>query len=265
MINLYKSRTFVSYQGKCPMNCKHCYAHELEYSSNSNCISEVVNEVDKQEFDIIYVSQRYENFYDEEKGVSLCQALYERHHKDLLIITRSYLSDRLVEKLVQLNKTMQCRGNQLYLAVSICAEQSYSFTEDESVCPTPQQRLLNLKRVHPHHIKTLLFLRPVFPDKVIPAAECISIIKQAKDFTDAVISSGLIVSDAILKRLGLEKASFAYLESGDSSYLADLNQDDILYMDVENELQMIQNECEFFGIPFFRHSMPALNYLLAAS
>lgn len=241
------------------MRCKHCYTYELP-ERKEKIVSEIVSEAANQTFDIIYVSQKYENFYDEKQGLSLCQQLYAAYQKDILIITRSHLSDDVIGQLASLNKKMQYNGNQLYIAVSICADRSYAVTENQTLCPAPSQRLENLRLGQMYGIKTLLFLRPIFPDIVIPAEECIGILDQAKLFADAVVASGLIVTDTILSRLGLEHDMFTYLEKGDSEYLSDLENPQ--YIDVERELSLIQAACKDRKIPFFRHSMPALNYLI---
>lgn len=254
----YEKRLLVSFRGRCPMLCKHCYTYELP-GRDEKTIPEIVLEAANQIFDVIYVSQKYENFYDEKQGLSLCQELYAIYQKDILIITRSYLSDAIINQLGTLNKKMQSNGNQLYMAVSLCADQSYAVTESQMICPAPSRRLENLRRGRLQGVKTVLLLRPIFPDVVIPVKECIGLLEQAKHFVDAVVSSGLIVTDTILTRLGLERDMFSYLETGDSEYLSDLENPQ--YLDVDRELALIQKGCKDRKIPFFRHSMPALNYL----
>lgn len=256
----YKKRVLVSFRERCPMHCKHCYTYDLD-EREKKTIPEIVEETGNETFDIIYLSQKCENFYDGEQGIALCQELYKRYQQDIFIITRSYLSDKIMERLGYLNQEMQLQGNQLYIAVSLCADRSYTITEDQTICPTPNQRLENLRRGQAYGMKTLLLLRPVFPNTVIPVKECIGILDQAKDFVNAVISSGLIVTDAILARLGLDGDRFTYQVDGESEYLSDL--EGARYIDVERELDQIQKGCRDREIPFFRHSMPALNYLAA--
>lgn len=257
----YQNRALVSFKGKCPMNCKHCYTFDLDDQEEISDVSEVVNANIPVDCDIIYVSQRYENFYDEEIGYDLCSSLYEKYHKDIFIITRSVLSDAMMQKLSDLNKQMAMKGHTLYLSVSICADASYAVTEDVKNCPTPSQRISNLQRAHMHGIRTVLMLRPIFPDKIIPISECLSFISQYAYCIDAVVTSGLIVTQNILKRLNLEQNELAYNSTGDSSYLADLQGKDIYYVDVEDELRQIESQCAMNHVPCFRHSMPALNFI----
>lgn len=254
----YKDRVLVSFRGRCPLLCKHCYTYDLDEPKEMS-IHEIVQETGKSTFDIIYLSQKYENFFDESNGLKLCQELYDTFQKDIFIITRSYLSDALMGQLQRLNLKMREQGNQLYIAVSLCADRSYAIAEDPIMCPSPSQRLENLHRGHDLGIKTLLLLRPVFPDSVIPVKECICILEKAKNDVDAVISSGLIVTDNILARLGLENNTFTYKSDSKSEYLSDI--EDAKYLDVEMELSRIKEGCRERGLPFFEHSMPALNYL----
>lgn len=255
----YKKRVLVSFRGRCPFNCKHCYTYELPERTEKT-IPEITAEAGSEyPFDIIYLSQKYENFFDGSRGMALCRELYSRYQKDIFIITRSHLNYEIMVQLGFLNQVMQQQGNQLYLAVSLCADQSYTSIEDSSICPTPNQRLENLRCGKPFGIKTILMLRPIFPNFLVPTDEYIHILQRAEKYTDAVVSSGLIVTDAILTRLGLKAESCIYLENGDSEYLSDLN--DARYLDVENELYYIQSYCQNRKLPFFRHSMPALNCL----
>lgn len=257
----YQSRALISFEGKCPMNCKHCYTYDLDLQADNWDINSVVKKLEHQPCDIIYVSQRYENFCDENRGYLLCNELYNKYRKDIFIITRSYLSDDMIHKLRCLSDFMRNEGNTLYLAVSVCANESYAITENIELCPTPVQRLSNLQRAYEGGIKTILMLRPIFPNTIIPVAECTSLISQSAQYIDSVVASGLIATEGILKRLQIGKNELSYLPSGDSTYLADLKTETILYVDVEGELQEIERQCSINNIPCFRHSMPALNYI----
>ena len=255
----YNSRALISFEGKCPMNCKHCFTYELDTQPPNDDIPTIISNLSPKDCDIIYVSQRYENFYDEDRGYSLCNELFAKLHKDIFIITRSFLSDNMLQKLCVLHQKMRSEGNNLFLAVSICADKSYTVTENEDICPTPSQRMQNLQRAHTCGIKTVLMLRPIFPNSIIPVSECTALISQFSKCIDAVVTSGLIVTDGILERLQIDKHTLSYMPDGDSSYLSNLKGKDILYLDVETELHEIERSCSIAGIPCFRHSMPALN------
>ena len=82
MIDLYRNRTFISFQGKCPMNCKHCYTYELDHKEQEDIFKDI-DEDSIRSCDIIYVSQKYENFHDEKKGMLFCTELYSKYKKEM--------------------------------------------------------------------------------------------------------------------------------------------------------------------------------------
>lgn len=264
MSKLFHTRVFVSFSGKCPMNCRHCYSYEFENNEDSSKdMSEIVNSIAHKDFDIIYLSQKNENFFDANDGIALCDKLYDHYKKDIFIITRCFLSDDAIEKLEELNEKMKLTGNKLFLSVSICGgPTAFEVSEKKGVCPTPNQRLENLRRAHDKNIKTLLTLRPIFPNSVIPIAEVIDLLNESYQYLDAVVSSGLIATDAILGKLGLKKEDYSYLPDGDSDYLSDLQNDRLYFFDVKRELEIIEKNCFVHDVPFFLHSMPALNHLV---
>lgn len=257
----YQRRAFISFDGYCPMNCRHCYTYELEKRMDTRTDIELIEELQQKKFDIIYLSQTYENFYEEEKGIALCEKLYQKYKKDIYIIARSKLSESGISALVKLNTVMKCNDNKLYFATSVCANESYGITEDVSQCPSPEERLEKLKQLHKNGVSTILLIRPLFPKEIISVVECKNLIKKSKGCIDAVISSGLIVTDRILEKLGLSADNLKYLQNGHSEYLANLKKEQVRYLDVEEELMELEKFCNEMKIPFFRHSMPALNTL----
>lgn len=263
MTKKYENRVLISFDGKCPMKCKHCFTYELKKEEFSpRRIDEIIKDVNIEKSDIIYVSHTYENFIDEAKGIELCRKLYNKYSKDIFIITRCSLSDNAIIELKNLNSEMKRRGNQLFFAVSLCANESYGISENVDICPTPQYRLYNLERLYRFGVKTILLLRPIFPDNIVSVIEYLELIKEAKNYIDAVISSGIIVTDSIMKQLNLSEMTLKFMKVGDSAYLDNIERDKIKYVDVESELKLIQNYCELNAIPFFRHSMPALSYIM---
>ena len=261
MADKYKKRVFISFDSTCPMKCKHCYTYELDLQKKERSIAELVNSLEGKEFDVIYVSKSYENFYNEEKGIDLCNALWNRFHKDIFIITRRFLTDQGMEQLADLNERMSQSGNRLYFGISVLAMESSFEVENIEHCPSALERLQNLKRAKEYGLKTILIVRPLLPANIIPLEEPMELIRQSKDFIDAVISSGLIVTDKILKNLNYDRKDIKYLEYGDSAYLADLQGKSVKYVDVRSEIEELRRYCTENGLAFFEHSMPALNAL----
>lgn len=255
----YKKRVFISFDSICPMKCKHCYTYELDLRKKERNVDELVNSLDGKEFDVIYVSKSYENFYNERKGIDLCNALWDKFRKDIFVITRRFLTDQGVEQLADLNERMMKSGNRLYLGISVSAIESSFVVEDQEHCSSTIERLQNLKRAKKYGIKTLLIIRPLLPTNMIPVEEPLELIRRSKDFIDAVISSGLIVTDKIQKNLNCDRKDMKYLEYGDSAYLADLQSESVKYVDVRSEIEELRKYCVENGVAFFEHSMTALN------
>lgn len=257
----YNNRVIVSMDRECPMGCKHCYSFAMTHSNTPQSDESVISRAKKSAADIVYLSEKTENFFDEREGYELCKCLFEECKKDIFVITRSFLSDETIQQLATLDQQMKQTANALYLAVSVCAHESYGITEDIHLCPTPDARISNLKRASALGIHTILMVRPVFPSKMVPIKEYLELVDQCNGNVDVVVTSGLIVTDSILKRLGVEREFFSYMACGDSSYLADLEDKSISYVNVEAELQEIENKCSMCGIPYYRHTMPALNWI----
>lgn len=260
---MYKKRALISFDGKCPMNCKHCYTYELDKKDLGRTCEELARSIGNDTFDIIYVSQSYENFFDAAAGLKLCNLLYEKYQKDIFIITRSFLEDDTIQGLDKLNQIMRKKGNRLYFSVSLCADQSYALMEDAERCPAPDDRIRNLYRIHECGIPAILTLRPVMPDTFIPVKEYKGLIEKTKEYIDAVVASGLILTREIAERLGVKEDAFPFLESGDSDYLDNMDRSKVKYVDVEKELEELHSCCAESSIAFFRHSMPALNDISA--
>lgn len=255
----YTKREMVSFDGRCPLQCKYCYTYDLQENFQHRSIEELVCSIDEKEFDILYFSQTYENFWVQKEGLYFCEELYRKYKKDIFIITKSLLNDNSILRLADLNRQMKNNGNQLYLGVSVCANESYGEVEQKGLCPSPIERISNLERGYRQGIKTLLLLRPIFPDNIVPVRECLDLIGRIKSEVCAVVSSGLITTPNNLKELRLERESLRYLENGDSNYLANIEREKVSFVNVEDELKIIQNYCQEQKIPFFRHSIPALN------
>lgn len=247
-------RELVSFQGKCPLNCKHCYTTEL-YRPILNEVDRVVESTENA--DIIYVSHDYENFYNQDKGIELCKKLFEMHHAHLLIITRVALNDRTIRELIDLSEKMKAEGKFLIFSESIFAMQSYMISE---CCADPGSRIEVLNKMHDAGIPTILMLRPIFPKKYVKLDEYREILDAVK--TNAVVTSGLIVTDGIIEKLGWKVEELNFGENLGSEYLSSLDPETVHYVNVKEEKEFIISECHKREIPCFSHSMEAVRGIL---
>lgn len=259
---MFKKREIVSFAGRCEMNCKHCFALEQENNLESNDVEMVVDSLKDKEFDIIYVSHNKENFFKPEDGLRLCERLYETYKKDLCVTSRCVLENETFEKLVLLNKKMKSKGKRIYWCASVPAMESASIMEDLSKVPSPKERIEFLHKLKTNGICSILSVRPMFPNSVIPDEEICNLIKQSAQSVHAVITGGLITTAEIDKRLGLIQTNWKYSPNNDSDYLVGAIGKEARFVDVEDEILHLKKCCDLYGVAFFAHSMQAINYLV---
>lgn len=258
---MIKKRELVSFDDVCPFNCKHCYTFELNRTGYNRTINEIVDSLANKEFDVVYVSQRKDNFVNPDEGLELCEKLYDKYNCNLIAITRNIFNCEQIDRLTKLNKKMRDNNKFLFMAVSIPALESANVTEDLSKIPTPQERVLFLENISKRDILNILLIRPLLPDDLVPVDEVIRIVQQCKNFVSCIVSSGLAVNDHILKRLNLKEDNLTY-SNEKIDYLVGAIEGNVRYIDVKDKIEIIKNECKKWEIPFFEHSVPALNYLM---
>ena len=264
---MISNRKLVSFDGHCPVNCKHCYTHDFVYETEINPdygqINDLVSSLDDgKDFDVIYVSRRRENFIDESAGIELIKQLYRKYKKHILVITRMNLTKTCIDQLAQINCAMMTEGKRLVVAISIAADSSYNTIEDSQHIASPRDRCEALKKTHEAGIQTILMARPILPNSIIPTREIIELIIEYKQSIDVVVSSGLAVNHRILSRLNKTEKDFIYLPGDNTEFLIGSEAKGIRYVDVSKELASIKESCIKIKIPFYTHSIQALNQLI---
>lgn len=260
-----KERVIVSFSGRCEMNCKHCFALEQEKDFQLNDVDSVVNSLEHENFDIIYVSHNKENFYKPWEGVELCEKLYYKYRKDLCITSRCVLDDNSFDRMVRLNDTMKKEGHDMFWCISIPALERAYVTEDFSKVPSPQERISFLEKIKLANIYSILTIRPLFPEQIISHEEIKNLLDLVQNCIDVVITGGLVVTDYILERLCIESQDLQYYEGNESQYLVGAISENARFVDVHKEKDMLRKYCEKLNIVFFEHSMEAINYLKSAN
>lgn len=251
-------RVFVSFDNYCPYQCKHCYTYGIE-RKEERTIDEIVNSISSEDFDVIYVSQKNDNFSDPQRGLELSRKLFKRYKSNVFIITRNVLNSDIISRLMKLKKEMEAANKRLYIAISLNAIESIGVCEDTDKVCSPESRIEFLKSLSEHGFMPILMLRPVFPDKIIPVAECLRIIEYTKDYISCVVSSGLGINDDVIDRLGIPADEFTY--DNNQEYLQGAIDCEIKFVDVRDELKKIEEKCKSVNVSMFIHSMPALNYI----
>ena len=121
------------------------------------------------------------------------------------------------------------------------------------------QNMEIIKKVHDSGINTILMIRPLMPDSIIPLKEVFDLINITKENIDAVVSSGLAVNPTILERLGFKEEDFSYMEGNNSEFLIGAEVPNIKYVDTDEEIKKIEDFCRSNSILFRRHSLDAVN------
>lgn len=255
----HKHRTFISFDGACPFRCKHCYTYSINNNEQQRSIEEILDDIENEEFDIIYISQKNENFSNPNKGIELCEKAYERYHKDIIIITRSVFDDSQMNRLYVLHNQMKKERRNLIVAVSFISLNRANVSERLDIIPSPEQRIDFLCKLYNLNIPNFALIRPLFPQAIIPIDDIYGLIDRCKDYVDCIVTSELGVNSDIESRLGINFNSFCSYKS--SQYLNGAINEELRFLKLDDELKLISEKCRDSKIMFFTHSMQAINFI----
>jgi organic radical activating enzyme len=254
-------REFASFGGRCPFKCLHCYTFSNNFEETTkDSIDEIVDRLNiKKDFKIIYISGYKENFVIPDDGLDLMEKLFSQYKCHILFTTRNILNDKQIDRLSNLNKEMQKVGKKLFACISISAFNSYQKLEPNKIIPTPIQRIEFLKAIFKEGITAFLTLRPVCPNSFIPTSEYIEILDKSYKYCNAVITSGILVDNHILKNLN----NFPWkYDDKEEEQMHCFNKMKVNIVDVSDELSIIKAFCKDKNVPVFDKSIPAINYQL---
>jgi DNA repair photolyase len=237
----------------------HCYTFSSKFAginSNDLSIDGIIDNIRREgkKINIIYVSGYRENFEIPSKGLSLVEQLFDEFNCDILFTTRNVFEHNDIIRISNLNKRMKDAGKLLFACVSISAYQSYKKMEPNNKIPTPEQRINFVRELYQENIITILTLRPVAPDSFIPTQEYLDVLEQLYNSCSAVISSGIYIDEDIQKRLKLPQYDC------DEENWRCFNEMLMQKLKVETELKKIENACKAKKLPFFRESLPSVNF-----
>ena len=254
-------REFVSFGGVCPFGCNHCYTFSTEYQHDvPTNIRGIVNSLSGKEFEIVYVSGHIENFVNPDDGLGLCEAVFNEYNVDILLTTRAIFNDAQHLRLEKLFSKMKSKGRDLFVCSSIPATDSYKKLEPNSLVPLPSERMGFLKRVFSMGAFTILTIRPLCPNEFIPINEPLEIVDKCHTFSSAILSSGIVVEETVLKRL---QTFPDFNSNGKEPLMTCLENEDLLveYVNVEKEWKTIEGHCNTYGKKLFNSSLSAIEFL----
>lgn len=256
-----KSRAFVSFDGLCQYHCKHCFSYDVVQPDPPRTIEQIVASIQDDHFDVVYVSQKKENFIDPDEGLELCEQIFSRYNCHIVIITRNVFDAEHQSRLKNLYNRMKMHNKHLFAGISLLGLTSSNFSEQITAIPVPEERIQFAVGLYRLGIPSMLLIRPLFPEHIIPLSELKSIVDEVAGNISCVLSGALMVNEGILNRLGLCDSDLKYLEGGESEYLDGAISGSMRFVDVRNEMQQLKEYCNSKGVPFFEHSLPAINYI----
>lgn len=252
------NRVLVSFDDICPYQCKHCYTLDIQRENGNRSMNDIISSIENQTFDIVYISQRRENFVNPDMGIELCERIFERYHCNIFLITRNVFESKHIVRLKKLKTQMSSIGKKLFVGVSVFATQSYSKSENPNLVPSPYARIKFLSLLGEEGFDTITIIRPIFPQKIVPIEELYEIVDLCKGLKTCIVASGLAVNEHILWRLGIDSADLKYID--DVHYLEGAMEGEFKFVDVSKELSLLKEYCEMRGILFFEHTIQAINF-----
>lgn len=256
-----KSRVFVSFDGLCRYHCKHCFSYDVVQPNPPRTIEQIVASIQNDHFDVVYVSQKNENFIDPDEGLALCEQIFSKYNCHIVIITRNVFGADHQGRLKNLYSRMKMHNKQLFVGISLVGLASSDFSEPRTEIPLPEERIRFAVELYQQGIPSMLLIRPLFPEHIIPLSELQSIVDKVAGNISCILSGALMVNEGILNRLGLCDSDLKYLKGGESEYLDGAISGSMRFVDVRNEMQQLKEYCNIKDVPFFEHSIPAINYL----
>lgn len=259
-MNSIKTRVLLSLDDECPYQCRHCYTYELP-SSKHRSIEEIVESISNERFDIVYVSQKTENFASPCTGLELCEKIFDTYKCNIMIITRNVFLAQDLSRLISLFKRMRESGKTLFVGCSVIGLESACISERADLIPSSMERISFLKNLYNRGIPALLLIRPLFPNSIVPNAEIERLVDMAAGNVSCIVTGPLMVNDYILDRLSINHDELSYVLDGDSEYLSGAIAEIMEFVNVLPEIEHLKKYCDSKCIPIFTHSMPAINYL----
>jgi DNA repair photolyase len=248
----------------CSFSCAFCYVQDEFVSYANLSVDEIINflKSNRQNYKIIYVSGDTDSFAPPrtDKALDLLYIIATEIQCDLLFTTRTTFSEAHYHKLKQIVNEQKKANKMLYACVSITRLSADSAYLEPYPIPSPQERMIVLKRMKEIGATTVLAMRPFLP--VIDIDDYLTIIDETKQFVDIVLGEDFY----FIRGGNLAKRVFP--NGILNKYEKDIIQNQRMPFDDNdanwniwkaNEYQQtIQNKCNELGVVFSMHSENAI-------
>lgn len=191
------SRIFGSMGDKpCPLGCIYCFVNSEGYEKTGRVDTEeakreLTYEIEESEgVKTLLPAHDVELFLVPDWFPQLMELA--DYGLDIIIATKSSLTQRQVDQLVTVDNKLREKGALLQMAVTITRLDAEKAREIELFTPDPERRIATAKKLYEAGLATNIAIRPTLP--FVPKGEYADLIKRTYEFSDSYLTSPLYLT-----------------------------------------------------------------------
>lgn len=178
---------------KCPYNCIYCFNDNSDYRQGKLCKEALKNNYKQINCETIQPACDAELLLSNQ-WKEILYTLTEIN-ANISFATKKSITDDEVQYLSEINDKLKKKGKILNVGVTICRYDK--FRNIEPYAPTPDERIIGLKRLYYAGIGCNVIIRPLFPDSTIDDLK--KIVRKTKEYCYGYLLGPLYMNDAIKK------------------------------------------------------------------
>jgi len=159
-----QGRVLVPVGEACPFACKYCYTRGGEIGPSRATVDEILRcfqtFASEHAFETIQFGYDGDPFARPDRGITTLQRMAGMG-KDINFSTKAQMGERTLRGLADIKREMELSGNALSALVSFSCWESALQVEPHT--PTPEERMLTVKKLRGIGIPTLIAVRPILP------------------------------------------------------------------------------------------------------
>jgi hypothetical protein len=252
----------------CPYRCAFCYVQDGfdKYAAlNENQILDFLKN-NRENYSIIYISGDTDSFAPPrtQRALMLLQRIVSEIDCDLLFTTRTVFSENEYLIIKNIVATQNAKKKKLYSCVSITRySESVSYIEPKPI-PSPDERIISLKKLKEIGAITVLAMRPFLP--VVSINDYITILDKTKGFIDIALGECFyfVPNGKICNRVfpnGISDSIRANLTHNNKMQFDNNEEEWDIWNSSEYE-KAVRTKCEDIGVVFSMYSDEAIKEYL---
>jgi DNA repair photolyase len=159
-----QGRVLVPVGETCPFACKYCYTRSGEVGPSRATLDEILQRLrafaSENVFETIQFGYDGDPFARPERGIAMLQGLAEMG-RDINFSTKALIGEQTLRDLANIKHKMELSGNDLSALVSLSCWDSAHYVEPHT--PTPEERMLTIKKLRSIGIPAFIAVRPILP------------------------------------------------------------------------------------------------------